>query len=462
MLSLDPMGNQSAFFHLPLDVRNRVYEMIFFAKEKKKARGLNRVMTEFQARKLNWASTGLVGSSMNQIHPYRKDSKYQPKYDLSIFRTNRQIQEEAERVFYGWSSFNLTTDAYAPGDYSTFQFFQSLPPRYRKLIRRVEIRCFHRCAPHTSAGNNRLMYLFDWNAFMKFLALECLSLRSLILWGFADGVEGEELERSCTMSSDWVQSILQIKTLRFFDIRAIPRRKIVENQSCVPKVLQELRNSLYQQGDASRSFTTKSILPTPGSEFPLMQLPCHIRKRIYRFALLPANEQLHPYLKPWYDVTTRNVVPLFLTCRQIQKEAEEVLYGQAIFHAPAHKYDQPLNHFLQTLPPHLSRQINQTVTYTQMLAPFLDNAMANKHLTTFDYVQNPDNNNNNDDNDADAPMRRYQFVADHLHKPWPLKRINIETNDEMRLSPLLRDWITQGFMDLGLFHEGHLILRLSW
>jgi hypothetical protein len=26
----------------------------------------------------------------------------------------------------------------------------------------------------------------------------------------------------------------------------------------------------------------------------------------------------------------------------------------------------------------------------------------------------------------------------------------------------LRDWITQGFMDLGLFHEGHLILRLSW
>lgn len=453
MTSLDSSNHQCGFLDLPLDVRNQVYELIFFAKEQNEAWGLNQAMTEFEARKLNWASTGLVGTTGNQIHPYRRDSKYQPQYDLAILRTNHQVQEEAERVFYGWSSFNLTGDAYAPGELPTFQFFQTLPPRYRKLIRRVEIRCFYRSAHRSQAGNVRLMSLFDWNAFMKFLALECPSLRSLVLWGFADGVEGEDLERSCRMSSDWVQSILQIKTLRFFDIRAIPRRKVTEDQSCVPTVLRNLRSVLYQQSNAATTLPAESPSLSLGSTFPLVQLPLHIRKRIYRFALLPADKRLHPYLKSWYDVTTRNAVPLFLACRQIQKEAEAVLYGEGVFCAPAHKYDPPLSTFLQNLPPRLLRQINHKVTYSQMLSPFIDDALANKHLTTFSYVQGT--------GDSDL-LQRYMFVAEHLYKPWPLKRISIETHDSASLSQHMRDWITQGFMDLGYFNEGHLILRLDW
>jgi hypothetical protein len=448
MSVLDPQVPPCHFLQLSPDLRNRIYELIFFAREKKKAWGLDQAMTVFESRKLNWASTGMVGTTINQIHPYRRDSKHQPQYDLSVLRTNRQIQEEAERVFYGWSSFNLTTDAYAPGEFPTFQFFQTLPSKYRKLVRRVELRCFHEAAHQPLPGNPRLTYLFDWNAFMRFLALECPSLYSLVLWGFADGPEGEELGRNCHMGSDWVQSILQIPTLRHFDIRAIPRRRITEGQSCVPKVLEDLRRILY----ASSSLPTESAIPVRHSGFPLMRLPLHIRKRVYRFALLPPNKKIHPYLKSWYDVTTRNVVPLFLTCRQIQEEAEAVLYGEGFFCAPATKYDQALTTCLAKLPPRLRYQIKHTALYWQLVSPFLVHAVANQHLFTFDYRHRV--------NDSSI-YQRYVFVADLLHKPWPLKRITIETNDSMKLSRLIRDWIIQGFIDLGLFDPGHLILRLD-
>lgn len=444
---------QCSFLDLPRDIRDRVYELIFFAEEKTESGGLYQAICAFELRKLNWASTGLVGATGNQIHPYRRDSKYQPHYDLAVLRTNHQIQDEAERVFYGWSSFNLTSDAFAPGEVPTFQFFQSLPPRYRKLIRRVEIRCFYRSAHHSQTGNFRPMSLFDWKAFMKFLALECPSLRSMILWGFADGVEGEDMDRSCRVSADWVQSILQIKTLRFFDIRAIPRRKIIEDQSCVPQVLQDLRTLLYQQSSALKTAPAEPLSSSLGSTFPLLQLPLHLRKRIYRFALLPVDKHLHPYLKSWYDVTTRNVVPLFLTCRQIQKEAEAVLYGEGVFCAPEHKYDKSLSNFLQNLSPRLLRQINHKVTYRQMLSPFIDHALTHTPLNFFEFTRKTSDSN---------PSQRHMFIAENLYKPWPLKGIVIETDDLNSLSQQMRDWITQGFVDLGSSDDDHLIFRLDW
>ena len=446
--------HQCGFLNLPWEIRNRVYEFLFFAKENNEARGLNQALSEFELRKLTWASTGLVSSVGNQIHPYRRDSKYQPKYDVSILRVNHQIQDEAERVFYGWSTFNLTSDAYAPGELPTYQFFQSLTPRYRKLISSVEIRCFYRSANGPQTGNNRLLSLFDWKIFMKFLACECPSLRSLVLWGFADGVEGWDLERSCQLRTDWVQSILQIKTLRFFDIRAIPRRNITEDQSCVPKVLHDLRSLLYQQSD--KPVTTEpaeSSSLSQGYTFPLLQLPLHLRKRIYRFALLPADGHLRPYLKSWYDITIRNVVPLFLTCRQVRNEAEAILYGEGLFWSPAHKYDQALTSFLHNLPPRLLDQIQHKLTYRQKLLPFIDEASARQPRPIVRYTRSPHNHDK---------LQRFLFIAEHPHKRWPFKRLTFATDDGESFFPHERDWITQGFMDLGPFEDGNLILRLDW
>lgn len=439
------------FSDLPREIRDRVYEFLFFAKNKNEVGGLNQAMSQFEFRKLNWASTGLVDGTDNQIHPYRRDSKHQPQFDLAILRVNHQIQDEAERVFYGWSSFNLTGDAFAPGEIPTFQFFQSLSLRYRKLIRRVEIRCFYRAAYHAQTGNFRLMSLFDWNALMRFLAVECPSLQSLILWGFADGVEGQDMERSCRLSTDWVQSILQIQTLRFFDIRAIPRRKITEHQSCVPTVVRELRKLLYQQSNALKRAPVESARPSRGSAFPLMRLPLRIRKRIYRFALLPADQILHPYLKSWYDGTTQNAVPLFLTCRQVQKEAEAVLYGEGRFRAPSYKYDQLLSTFLQNLSPRLLRQIKHRITYGQMLKPFVNYVITREIRNNIRLRDNPE-----------SRRQRYLFKADEPQSAYVLMNILIETDDLKRLSQMMRDWITQGFIDLGPVNDKHMIFRLDW
>lgn len=464
-MSSPPAEPQCYFLQLPLDIRNRIYELIFFAKDKKQAGGLTPLMSEFEARKLNWASTGLVGTTVNQIHPYRRDSKYQPQYDLRIFRANHQIQEEAERVFYSWSSFNLTGDAYAPGELPTFQFFESLPRRNRRLIRRVEIRCFYRSAHRSQPGNWRLMSLFDWDAFMKFLAGECPSLRSLTLWGFADGVEGEDLKRSCRLSSDWVQSILQIKSLLFFDIRAIPRRRIAKDQSCVPETLHQLRSLLYNHHyDTPQTSPNNPPIPIPSatSPFPLLHLPLHLRKRIYRFVLLPPNKTLHPYLKSWYDITPRSAIPLFLISHQIHREAESVLYSESLFVSPAHKYDQSLLNFIQTLPPHLLPPHYHIITYQKLISPFIDLALAHKQLTTFHYTHKPPHDTDTDTTLPPQQTKLYKFIAEDLHKPWPLKRINIQTNDSTTLSPFIRVWITQRFIDLGAWDEGHLILRLDW
>ncbi|MCJ1468812.1 hypothetical protein MMC07_007442 [Pseudocyphellaria aurata] len=215
---------------------------------------------------------------------------------MAILRTCHQIQEEAEAIFYGCSSFNLITDSFGPGDYRSYEFLQTLPRRYRKLVRKVEHRCYHTFSPEALIkGNRRSMTMFDWKAFMMFLAQECPSLQSLILWGFADGREGEQMLQSCNQDSEWVQAIFQIKTLRFFDLSAIPRGKVKPGQSCVPEVLENLRIVLYHQRTkiASESKMKVGSLALRFS-FALIKLPGHIRNRIYRFALLPADNQLHP------------------------------------------------------------------------------------------------------------------------------------------------------------------------
>ena len=453
MSSFDPKL-PCTFLQLPLDIRNQVYELLFFGGEQRETGGLNLTMGEFEARKLNYASTGLCSTAVNQIHPYRRDSKYQPQYDLSIFRTNHQIQEEAERVFYGWSSFNLTCDLFVHGDLPTFQFFETLPRRIRKLIRRVEMRCFYRSTHRCDSGNVRLLSLFDWRALMKLLASECPSLRSLTLWGFADGVEGDDLAKSCRIDSDWVQSLLQIKTLQFFDIRAIPRRRITRDQSCVPEFLLELRSLLYRQpSQTSSSEVSRSrVPPGTGSTFPFRQLPLHIRKRIYSLVFLPEGGHLHPFLKPWYDVTTRNVVPLFLTCRQIRTEAEQVLYGEGIFCAPTPKYDQPLREFIRNLPPRLSRMVRHKITYKKLISPFDDFAMRIRGQAIAEYFYRAN---------RDDWSHCYTFTTTDPAKSRPLMKMHIVTSDLATLRPFMRDWISQGYMDLASDGTDRVALRLQ-
>lgn len=345
-----------SFLQLPLELREKVYELLFFGDHEDPGLPYHQPH-KFESRKLKWAAEALCGTASNQIHPNRMNTRIQPYYHLSILRTNHQIQTESENVFYGWSSFNLCMDSFVAHDYQTFEFLQTLPRRNRRRIRRVEARCFYENGQQDRYTKLRTIPLFEWKAFMTFLAQECPSLQSLKLWGFADGLEGQELSRGCHIGKQWVQAILQIRNLHFFDIHAIPRRHIKPDQSCAPDFVRELQAQLYQQ-----RHKTPLIAPNTHegleklASFPFMKLPLAIRNLVYRFTFLPANRRVHPYMKSWYDRTTQNAVPLFLTCRQIHCEAEDVLYGQAIFSSSKIKYDAPLKTFLESLPVRLAEK----------------------------------------------------------------------------------------------------------
>lgn len=330
------------FLSLPRELRNEIYELVFFAGEDM----ASPTAAGFGSRKLRWASDGIAGTAKNQIHPYRIDSKRQPRFDVAIIRVNHQIEEESTRIFYGRSSFNLTMDYFGPGNYKTYEFLQSLPRKYRRLIQRIEHRCYDEYKPNNPrVENRRSMDIFDWSALMKFLAQECSSLRSLILWGFANGREGKKMLNSCREDSEWVQAVLQIKTLTFFDIPAIPRGFVKFGQSCAPEFLEKLRASLYKQRTSSHGLQLCPLELEDTLPFPFLKLPDTVRRRVYRFALLPADKRLHPYIKSWYDESTKNTVSLFLTCRQIHQEAEKVLYGQGIFCAAIPRHKKPLHRF---------------------------------------------------------------------------------------------------------------------
>jgi hypothetical protein len=92
----------------------------------------------------------------------------------------------------------------------------------------------------------------------------------------------------------------------------------------------------------------------------ILKLPLAIRARIYRHALLPANKQIHPYIKSWYDETTQVAVPLLLTCRAVREEAKQVLCGHGVFTAIGEtkiNATGALLHFFKELPSRLRAKI---------------------------------------------------------------------------------------------------------
>ena len=434
------------FTDLPLEIRQRVYELLFFGDQDQTDIG-HESHHLFEIRKLKWALDGLARTARNQIHPYRVDSKSQPHYETAIFRTSHQIEVEATSVFYGWSSFNLTTDNFGPGEYKSYEFLQALPKRYRKLVRKIEHRCFDEYLPeHQRRSNRRVMPLFDWVVFMKFLANECPSLQSLILWGFADGREGESMVKSCHKDKEWAQAILQIKGLRFFNILAIPRGKIRQNQSCVPSFVEELRASLYQRKNVLSPSATPRITLDDAQPFPFLRLPLNVRKRVYRFALLPADKQLHPYIKSWYDGTTQNVVPLCLTCRQVREEAEMVLYGQGQFSSVVFRYNEKLMAvFNSVLPPRLLNYIRYVRVVSDGIAMREMSFLARYMKLDILYYQ------------INEELTKYMNIL------WNVQRDNkwvdlhgcfnsvvVETQGPTELSPVARNSLEYGLRNLSL------------
>ena len=191
---------------------------------------------------------------------------------------------------------------------------------------------------------------------MTFLARECPNLHTLKLWGPGDHSEAPGWIESCQRNAQWVQAILQIQSLRYFDIPVIRGGIIYDDATFRNDFLPWLKTSLLIETREKGAATGRiSALDTDKSgHFPFLSLDRKVRDLIYSEVLIPKNRHIHPYINPWwFDQATRNVIPVFLTSKQIHEEAEETLYRQALFCSPIPKYDRALNDFVKEHSPQI-------------------------------------------------------------------------------------------------------------
>lgn len=319
---------------LPREIRDQILGEVLFPGEK-------------QPKDLTQNIRGTASTSVRQIHPYDTDRSKKPRFDINVITTCSQLQHEAEDILYGSSSWNLMYQDWWDNEKVSYEFFEKLPRRLRRLIQRVERKCY-------SAPYHATISLWDWKAFMTFLARECPNLHSLRLWGPGDKNEGPPWVETCNRDEDWVQAILQIKSLIHFEIPVIPGGNIYDYPKFSDDFLPWLKTSL-NKAQNPRSHDPQITIPyDTNAPFPFLRLGRSIRDRIYRHTLLPPNKRLHPYLKSWYDLTTRNAIPLFLTNKQIHTESQHILYSTAIFTSPSlAKYARRFSRFLsgKTRPP---------------------------------------------------------------------------------------------------------------
>lgn len=312
---------------LPREIRDQIIGEVLFPGEK-------------EPQHLSQNIRGTASTAVRQIHPYNTDKEKKPRFEIAVITTCSQLQREAEDILYGSSSWNLMYQDWWDNEKVSYEFFEKLPRRLRKLIQRVERKCY-------SAPYHATISLWDWKAFMTFLARECPHLHTLRLWGPGDRNEGPPWVDTCNKDAEWVQAILQIKSLKVFEIPVIPGGNIYNHPKFKDDFLPWLKASLTQAHKPQPPDHQVSRPSNDNTPLAFLRLPRSIRDRVYRHTLLPPSRRLHPYLKPWYDLTTHNVLPLFLTNHQIHTEAEAVLYGTAIFTSPSlAKYDRRLSRFL--------------------------------------------------------------------------------------------------------------------
>ena len=275
-------------------------------------------------------------TSKRQIRPYQRF--VDNGHDVAVLRTCRQLQHEGETILYETSSFNLMYLEETGSPKLSFEWLQARPRRLRRLIRRVERRCYNEYY-------EKNISLFDWCAFMKFLATECPNLSSLKFWGPSNTRETPLWVRTCRQDKDWVQAILQIKSLEHFDILAIPGGNIYNHETFKNGFMPWLR-------DAMTSGPKPTLLSDEPekykvSPFRFLDLPREIRDMVYRHIALPHDRRVHPWIGSWYDETTRDAHNASCTCKQLSVEIPNILYRKAIFASELPKYHHPLMTFLE-------------------------------------------------------------------------------------------------------------------
>ena len=244
MSSTSDASDTCLLLELPREVRDQILGEVFFPGEK-------------EPEDLTQNIYGLGSTAVRQINPYNTDKPKKPHFDISVITTCRQLQHEAEGILYGSSSWNLMYQDWGDPEKLSYEVFAKFPTRLRRLIQRVERKCY-------SAPYSETISLWDWKAFMTFLAQECPNLHSLRLWGPGDRFEGPPWVETCNRDAEWVQTILQIRSLKHFDIPVITGGVIYDYPKFKDDFLPWLKASLVQSRNPQFLDRQVSQSPVPG------------------------------------------------------------------------------------------------------------------------------------------------------------------------------------------------------
>lgn len=369
-----------------------------------------------------------------------------PEYkslSLGLFSVSKQVQLEAESVFFAKATFRSKvrpSGADRPWR-SVFlhEFLEHIPKRNRRLIKRVEqIFLFDGNSPWaTSYPPSARWSQFDWCAFLQFLAQECLTVQTLKLF------------------SPNSEKIILVAAADLVRAKSFFRKMPDTNNSLNKKICYKAVGSAWQHNISRVKYSTNSTsavtTPTPAiGSFPFLKLSSLLRQRVYRYALLPADLKVHPFLKSWYDLTTCNVIPLFSTCRVIRQEAEKVLYGEAIFALvfESSKYALRLLCFFQKLEPRLRGMVRRVsindISHTEDdrdLIKYLAREMSLDNLTfcldsrivkMFNKPTWP------------VSSRQQPFWLDWSCAIRRIKKVDFRVVGEKRLASEAREWLKNG------------------
>lgn len=356
---------RSRFLDLPFEIRGQILGEVFFPGEPKpKAFYQNDIRPAIEP--------------VRQILPYstEHDGKYPavgPPLNTSIIRTCKRLQQEAEIVLYGSSTWNiwipsdLKPYSYSKNVHLTFESLKLLPTRLRSMIQRVQV-------VHVKSYNREFREIFfEKTILLTFLAHYCPMLHYLRILPPKEGASGEgsdwydHIEKSYKSwytsyhkNAEWVHAVLRIDTLRYFNF-SYRCKASNERADFARHFLPWLQARLTERNSkpSVAEEQNKSIVETPqNGHFPLLKLPGVVRDRIYRWTLVPYNNFVHPFLPPYFDETTQSLIPLFLTNKKVYQEAECVLYREAIFRSPARKYEIRLREILEGMYQNLLHKIS--------------------------------------------------------------------------------------------------------
>lgn len=379
-----------SFLSLPPELRVDIYDRVIFGCTR------NRVVNAYRLQlvQLDEIAARNRCNCGHKEFPSHSDPRLKTPIDLSILRTCHFIHQEAATHFYQNMILRIALRACPDRwDFSCLRFFQTLPRKHWPLIKNVEIRSV---LWDDWLSDDELLQddgwrnakLEDWAMIARFLH-ECRGLVSLVLRGLSIlpcdiPTDLLHLEIHCplseqTMCKDHLLPIISRKQCTL--IRFEP---LESHHSVLERIQEDAVRIMRRSLDDSHAVNQSQEF----SRF--LDLPEHLRKTVYRYASVPVDGLIHPYIGAWFDDISRNLTPLLLANHQIYKETQEFFFDSTTWTPLSAHYTRTFFEFLHSLPKpvlnrlrHLKAFIEYGVDPYEHLSHLVAPIISDLHLETF-------------------------------------------------------------------------------